>query len=160
MGGTTAVHLARGIRILISQLSCSPPIRILKTSPHPGRCGGHPSPQCGEGEYIILFVFLRQSASAANLVGLVQFNRRFADAATPVGLYAVVVVVLRCTHNDPCFLCSVFGHWFFNHSTLQRFNYSPWVPPQQCMLLQLLCQGGYPGGGSAGPIAHIRDLGV
>ena len=37
----------------------------------------------------------------------------------------------------------------FNVSTIQLFNCSPWVPPQQCMVLQLLCQGGHPGEGSA-----------
>ncbi len=50
----------------------------------------------------------------------------------------------------------------FNVSTIQLFNAlssqllnlsttSSWVPPQQWMVLQLLFQGGYPGGGSGGP---------
>ncbi len=35
-------------------------------------------------------------------------------------------------------------------STPQLLNYSSRVPPQQCVVWQLLCQGGYPGGGSGG----------
>ena len=42
-----------------------------------------------------------------------------------------------------------------NFSTLQIgpvSNHS-WVPPQQCMVSQPLCQGGHPGGGSGGPVS-------
>jgi|SRR5271157_1139471 hypothetical protein len=37
-----------------------------------------------------------------------------------------------------------------NSSATQLLNYRSWVPPQQRMVLQLLCQGGHPGGGSEG----------
>jgi hypothetical protein len=33
------------------------------------------------------------------------------------------------------FLCPVLSYWLFYYSTLQRFNYSSWVPPQQSMVL-------------------------
>lgn len=51
-----------------------------------------------------------------------NLNGRFADAATPVELYAVIVVMLRFTRNDIIIL-----YFFFltNHTTLIPIQYIP-----------------------------------
>ncbi len=73
-------------------------------------------------------------------------------------IYWVNRIRLKSTVNCQLSTCSRL--FLLNSSTSKPLNYSSWVPPQQCMVLQLLCQGGHPGGGSGEPArgGNVKNL--